>query len=401
MRRWWWVTLLTASCSSSGGDTGSAGDVDVAPGFDRNALLRSVADNVIVPNVGAFAQAATELETAVAAWAAEPGDATRRQDARDRWLDASLVWQRSEVLQVGPTGDAGVRTGGQSFRDEIYSWTLTNPCGVDQELVANQFDDPSYLDGRQVNVYGLDALEYLLYAESDANRCAPQAQINRDGRWDDLVRSGRLPERRAGYAAAVAARLRATADAHRSAWEAFRSDFVGAGSSGSAYGSAQQAIDELFAALFYVDLQVKDDKLGTPAGLSAKCLQDRCLDIAESEFADAGRGFVRQNLLGFERAFFGGDRTDAAATGFDDYLTAAGASDLSQSMVDLLDAALAESETLDPPLRASLAQDRSSDAFTGVVELHEAVRQLAALLQSQFVSVLALEIPNEGAGDND
>ncbi|MGF1508603.1 MAG: imelysin family protein [Myxococcota bacterium] len=401
------LCALAVACSSEGSSTDAADDSDpIAAGFDRQLLLQSIADNAVLPTARDFEEEAEELNDATSAWAADPSQGALRSAAQEAWLEASLVWQRMEVMQFGPTGDAGVRVGGQSFRDRIYSWGPASPnantCGVDQVLVANAFEEDGFFDSLPVTLYGLDALEYVLFVPTttEENGCAPQATINQDGSWEALVQSGNLQERRARYAMAVSERLMTDAEGHLAAWEGFRTSLVGAGTSGP-FASAQAALDDVFAGLFYVDLQVKDDKLGTPAGLSAKCLVDRCIDLAESDFADAGRAFVNANLEGAALVFFGGDRSSGSATGFDDYLTAAGATQLASELTSLLDAALAESAVLEPPLRVSLMQENSSPEFEALVDLHEAVRAFTAVLQSQFVSVLSLRIPNEGAGDND
>jgi len=401
-RPWTQGALLTvciglAACTSR--TSGSSDDgLDPAPGFDRNALLEDLADEVILPAVADFDGEAGDLVEAVEAWSAEPADAQRREAAQQAWLSASTTWQRLEVLQVGPAGgaggpSAGGRTGGQSLREEIYSGPFANPCRADQELVDRGYAQTDFFETSTVNAYGLDILEYLLFVDDGATRCSSFA-IDLD-QWNSLPDED-LQARRAEYAALVAARISDDAQRLDQAWASFRDDFVNAGRSGSAFDSAQDAIDEVFAALFYVDLVVKDDKVGTPAALNSRCLEDDCLEQSESQFAEASRVFVLANLESAREMFTAGQ-----GVGFDDYLSAAGSQELADTMVRQLDDSVASAQSFDFSIQAGIRAGRDSADFQEIADLHAAVRAFSNSLQSQFVSVLALEVPQEGAADND
>ena len=164
-------------------------------------------------------------------------------------------------MQIGSLGVASTRTGGAGLRDEIYSWPSTNRCRIDQELVEGNFDvapEERALGSELVNVRGLDALEDLLFYRGAESRCAPQIEIVADGRWAGI--QAELELRRDLYAAHVVARLSVDVTRLIDAWGAFRPSLVDA----SAYGSQRAARDEVFAALFYLDLQTKDAKLAIP-----------------------------------------------------------------------------------------------------------------------------------------
>lgn len=392
------IAFTLAGCSSSV-DGGSGDRSEVAPDFNRNALLASLADNVIIPSISSFVAEARSLDEEAQALAMSPEDAGQLAETRQAWLDATVAWQRIEVMQVGPAGgaggpSAGGRTGGQSLREEIYSGPAQNPCRVDQETLGNGFAADAFFETSTVNAYGLEVVEILLFDESTDHRCSSFA-ID-ESLWSALSES-ELRSRRAQYVARASARVFEDGERLLAAWNGgFRDAFAEAGNPGSPFRSAQDAVNEVFAAMFYVDLVVKDDKLGTPAGLSSRCLTDTCIDQAESRFADESRRFVRANLEGFSAMYTGGD-----GVGFDDFLTAAGAQDLANRMSERTNAAVTAAQDPEPPLISALRQGRGTPAFAEIEALHEEVRQLSELLQTQFVSVLALRIPQEGAGDND
>ncbi|NJK90172.1 MAG: imelysin family protein, partial [Myxococcales bacterium] len=284
----------------------------------------------------------------VESWAAAPSSTSARQAAQQAWVETVLLWQEAELMQVGPAGSSGAvgrRTGGRDLRDEIYYWPFANPCRVDQELVRNQFEGEGFFDSALPNVYGLDALEYLLFSESTSSACPPQADILQNGGWAGL--GEQLTQRRADFAAAVSVRLADDAERLRDAWTTgFRDGFVSAGQAGSPYRSAQAAIDEVFAAMYYIELRTIDLKLGAPPGLNQRCLRPTCPEQIESQYAGVARRAILRNMQGFAKMFFGGERSDPSAIGFDDYLTAAGAGPLAADMSARLEAAIVDNDML-------------------------------------------------------
>ena len=169
-----------APAGSSGGATsgdadGESGSAGSSAGADVTAqdVLVSLADNVFAPTHAAFSDAADVLSTAAATHAAavaDGGDTAASRDAVEAaYGDAARALQHVELLQLGPAaGSAGVQ--GEFLRDELYSWPAVNTCRIDQELVAGEYGAPDFTDTRLVNVYGFDALEYLLFNDSAENR---------------------------------------------------------------------------------------------------------------------------------------------------------------------------------------------------------------------------------------
>lgn len=381
-------------------------------GFDGAALLAEVADHAILPELRAFSEATQALRTRTADYAAASRGASveeaetgageaaiaARDAARDAWRVTMRQWQKLEVMQVGPAGSPGVFLGGLGLRDELYSWPTVHPCAIDQQLVANSFRADGYFGAKLVTTYGLDALEYVLFADSPDNACPAAATLNREGQWAALPEA-ELRQRRADYAEAVAQQLAEDARVLLQTWSAegenFRRRFVEAGAADSPYRSPADAINQLFAALYYIELQVKDRKLAVPAGLHVDCVQEVCPEQLESPFAHFARESIAANLEGFTALFFGGPEA-LGKLGFDDYLIAAGAPALVDEMRLRLQAAQEAVAADDRPLHRALVEDPAS-----VVTLHEAIKALTDLMKSQMVTTLNLDVPQEGAGDND
>lgn len=396
------ASLTCAFAILGGGCQPAAAPTDPTDGFDRQALLAQAADGVILPRLRAFAAAAITLAGATDELAAQTREgaahAAALAGAREGWRSAMQIWQELEVMQVGPAGTPGIMMGGQGLRDEIYSWPTVNACAIDQQLVANAFRTEGYFDAKLVTVYGLDALEYVLFREGRDNACPPAATLNAEGQWASLS-DDEVILRRHDYAAAVARHLARDAAVLLSAWEPgegnFRARFVEPGSAGSPYGNAAEAVDQVFAAMFYLELRTKDRKLGVPAGLHVDCANATCPEQLESRVAAHTVENLRANLAGFSALFFGG-AADGEGVGFDDYLRAAGAESLVGAMAEAIATANARIAAMEGDAEVTLAT--RPQAF---VEAYESLKGVGDLLKTQMVTALNLDVPQEGAGDND
>jgi predicted lipoprotein len=208
-------------------------------------------------------------------------------------------------------------------------------------------------------------------------------------------------QRRDAYAHAAAADVRSRAEALLDAWDAdggdFRTAFVEAGDDTRVFPLDHAALNALSNALFYVEIEVKDQKLGLPLGLGPDCVNApaACPDSVESRYARVSTDHLRQNLIGLRRAFEGCG-AQYSGLGFDDWLDAIGAEDLRARMLDALVGAQEAIESLDPPLEQALLSDPAQ-----VEGVHAAVKRFTDLLKTEFVSVLNLELPRAAATDND
>lgn len=372
-----------------------AGDGPEPVGFDRTAMLENLADNVIIATYDDFERAMATLssDTATYADAATVGPAPAAKAAAQASFRAALsVWERGEVMQVGPAAPS-YRPGGRDLRDEIYSWyDQVNPCAVDQQIVADEFEDEGFFSRKLTPVKGLDALEYVLFYDGADNACAAPATINTSGSWAALS-ADQLRIRRARYAAALSQYVESNAHTLCSAWhpenEDFRTAFVNG--EGDVYQSQAESIDAAFAAMYYVELMTKDHKLAEPLGLHVDCAADRCPEAAESQYAGLSRVALRENLVGF-RLMLTGDE----GYGFDDALAEVDAGDLATRMIGNVDAALALVDSDDRDV-ATLVQSDPDAAMA----LYDAVKLVTDDLKSQMVTALNLTVPDEGAGDND
>jgi uncharacterized protein len=366
---------------------------------ERRAFTTRLAQGIVVPQLQAFATQSEALRVAAQAWSATAGaGANEREAARQAWRDAMRTWQRLEVVQLGPAGSPTAFVGGQGLREGIYSWPQVNPCGVDQQLVLNEFTQPGWAAARLPNVLGLAALEYVLFVEGPDNVCPGAASINRDGTWQALSFE-QVVARRAGYAAVVAGDVAARAALLRDAWTGgFAEALSKAGEPGSPFATAQQAVDEVYAALFFVELRTKDRKIAVPAGIHVDCTAAAgvCPELAESPLSLTSRENIEENLRGARMVITGIGVDGQEGPGFDDLLAQRDQTAAATAMIEDLDAAIAAAAGFGATLEEAVVSDPGS-----VEALYLSVKAFTDHLKGTLPSLLGLRVPDEGAGDND
>jgi predicted lipoprotein len=207
-----------------------------------------------------------------------------------------------------------------------------------------------------------------------------------------------LPKARCKLAHALATDVAAQAVALHTAWRADGGNYVGvlstAGSSGSSISSAHEGVNRVSDGLYYVDRIVKDMKLAEPAGIAANVcatVQMPCLPEVELLLSDRASFAIRANLQTLRQVFTGVD-----GPSFDDFLRAVGQDALADRMTANLDAAIAKANALPDSFATTVQTDRDL-----VVQTHAAITLFTDDLKSQFLTVLALDIPDDVAADND
>lgn len=347
-------------------------------------VLVDVGAEVVVPALDRFLDEADALRDALVA-----GD---RDAAQAAFLVATATWQELEMMQMGPAGSSLQATGGADLRDEIYSWPTVNPCRVDQVTATGEYADEGFVEASLVNSYGLDAVEYLLFAEAGVNSCPSIVAPNEGGVWDTLGLA-EIASRRLDYALVAVDGVVDTAERLRDEWTepgGFGTALASPGDESSPFVDEVEALNAVFAAMLYLDTTTKSAKLGTPLGLRPETCSADCEDRIEAPHSGASTEWVVANLRGFRSMFTGG-----TGQGFDDLLRNLGEEELAERILANTDAAIAIGE-----VTGSLSELLPEQPEPGV-ELHEAIRLVTVDLKGDLATLLSLQIPREAAGDND
>jgi hypothetical protein len=150
--------------------------------------------------------------------------------------------------------------------------------------------------------------------------------------------------------------------------------------------------------MFYVDLMVKGMKLAEAAGIAVNAcqtVQTPCEREVELRYADRSTFAIRANLVALREAFTG-TTVSSTGPGFDDFLIALGHQDVADRMTASLDGAITAANALPDSFLSAL-----STSYSQVVATHAATKAFTDDLKSQFLTLLALEIPDDVATDND
>ncbi len=361
--------------------------------FTRAALLEAFGQ-CIFAEVEQF-EAQSQAFARVANENRNRGDERNIDQVRTAWEDAIDVWQRLELMQVGPAGRS-THPGGQHLREAIYPWPHRDHCEIDQNLV----NDLAGLDPDEVSpkAKGLWAAEYLLFNTDSQNACEPEDEINVSGSWAALD-ADTLNNRRADYAALNASAVADVATTLLDSWapsgQNFLAELTAAGNGSRTYGNKRVAVNAVSDALGYIDWGIKDKKLAQPLGLVG-CENDDCSQYLEARYSRRSKAHLRNNMLGFRKIFTGcGPQNEGL--GFDDYLDAMGAGNIGANIDRTSQAVL---EAIDGIEESSLL-DALNDDPESVQAVLEQIRALSNLLRTEFLVALNLELPQMVQGDND
>ena len=396
-----WVTLSAIGIATIAFELGCGVEQKESPegGETRDAFVGTLEDAWVVVDLQ-LAQTETvlaDLHSAIDALVDDSTNDATRTTAQDAWTAAMTEWQKMEVMKMGAAGDSLKVNGGQDLGYEIYSWPQSNRCLVDQRTARRDFDASDFFEQENVlgNSYGLDALEVLLFSPSYTHDC-PTNLIAHAELWDTLGESG-VAQARADYSLRIVDQTIVNIEQIRSDWEnGYGASLAQAGQDDSIFETDVAGLNAIFDALFYMEVQVKDKKIGWPLGLTS-CGQADCTGKIESPLAGSSHLWLAANLAGFRSLYTGNDSDEVI--GMHDFLVSLSdeGSQLADDVMTNLESAEAAVAGLDLPLNETIESDAS--LLAGV---HAAVKGMTDLLKNDFPEVIeGLEIPLEASGDND
>jgi uncharacterized protein len=358
--------------------------------FSKRAL-RSAAADCALYHYCRFEGGATELERDVADYVEAPSEQTLAA-AQAAFAQAMSLWSVAEFFQFGPAGSKAVSQGkdiyqGRGLRELIHAWPLTTRCRVEEQVALQGYqegmDESILVTGR-----GLFGLDYLLHYAGDDTSCMPSSAAGKE--WATLS-SEELTARKLDYAAALGSDVLTQIRELRAAWAEdggnFRPLFVDA----TGYPEDELKVMTVTAwSLIYIEREVKDWKLGVPAGYTLSAP----VTLPESPYSGLGTENLRANLRGF-RALFQGCGPEGEGLGFDDWLIAQGHGDLATDIVAAWQNAQATADAFPPIAQASPAE---------LEALYRAVKAVADLIKNDLFgdgSPLGLDLPEGVIGDTD
>lgn len=398
---------MTGSQSPSGGapsqppsDGGTAGapptatespcgdGPSVSRAFSKKNLLRSVGECAALRYCEANL-AFEELADVAASYEHDPGTENKRA-IQEAAREALAVWSRAELFQFGPAASAtDDPVGGVGLRDLIYSWPFISRCRVEEQVFGKAYDESGFdnLVKVPVNSRGLFAVEYLSFYEGSDTACTQFSIVNVNDAWSNTS-SEALSQMKREYLQAVTADVLSQSERLTEAWSTDGGNYGSKLANLEGYMNQQEALNLVAQSLLYIEVEVKDYKLGAPAGLYA----DAPLERPEGSFSLNATALIQENLRGFRDLFFG---CNGAGLGFDDWLIEAGHQELADEMATALDHA--ESAVNAFPELSSTTPEQ-------LAELHAEIKKVTSLLKSDLFgqgSPIGLTLPSSVEGDTD
>lgn len=345
------------ACEDNNGDM-------MAPGFDRSALLRSVGNELIIPNFESLQRSVNEMTQAANAFVDDPSEA-KLLALREAWQQAVIDHQHCSAFGFGP---ANLLLGPYA---EVLGVFPVNEQEVEENMSNPDFDLANSFDR---DIRGFYTVEYLIYG--------------RDKSTAELIAG--FDQNRKDYLLLILSELQNTFDEITQEWKtSYLQEFID--NDGTAAGSSIS----LYYNQFVKDYEnLKNFKVELPAGLSAgQSGPDERL--VEAYYSGQSKALIQAHFANTKNIWLGLDRNGKAIVGFDDYLsTVVGGEELvAQTLVaiDQIDQAIAQL----PPGR--LSDQVQSPAME---TLRDELQSNTANFKSSMSSLLGISITfNSGDGD--
>lgn len=356
------ATLLVFAFSSCDDDEAGGGDsVD----FDRGAMLRDAADELIIPNFTAFQGRVNELSSSVQTLLTDL-TADNLFEARVAWNQTAREHQNCSAFGFGP---------GELLLGPYATVLGAFPVSPDDIEANAQNPDFDLANAFETDIRGLYTIEYFLY--------------NKD-LSDQEVLDGLADPARQDYLLLITNELRTAIDGIVTEWNnGYRDEFV------ETTGTFAGSPISLYYNSFVKDYEnIKNFKLELPGGLSADAPTPDP-SLVESFYAGFSRPLIEQNWENIKNIYLGRTRDGEEIIGFDDYARA------TVGGPELVDRTLAGIEDIDAAVDGlppnSLFRNIEDP---GIRELRDVLQDNTANFKSSLSSLLGISITfNSGDGD--
>lgn len=370
------LSFMLVACQRAGlfdSGTGTGAAAAATGGFNRQALLTNVTDNLILPGHEALLNALRDLEAAARAFAATPDPGTL-EAVQKAWLNANLARMAVLTYRLGPVDD--------SLLHNRLDNRPARTSFIDNDILAATTPiDVATIDAIGSSSVGLGAIEYLLFDPAGGD-AAVVAAFGGDG-----------GARRRELLVALTAAMPPKAEELRRIWAADGANYAAAFIAADMdAGELQGSINMLTNQLIGDVEEIVNTRLGMPLGKRSNgALRP---DLVEAPYSGATLPRIIATLEGQRAAFTGGD-----GPGLDDYLNFVDAraldGPLSKAITTQFDAAIAALQAIDGPLETAIYDDP-----VGVEAAYQEVFDLLVLLKADMVNQMGLTLTfNDSDGD--
>ncbi|MGK0443127.1 MAG: putative lipoprotein [Bermanella sp.] len=392
-------TLALVACGGGSG-TGSSATQDACKNlesgtFNCSAMLNDLVEQAVRPVVSDLKTNLTQLNTDTISYCNDIDITANLNTAKESWLAVMNNIQQLQAMEFGPS--ANTETGLSFF----YSWEETSPLNVDIAVAKNTQSNAGLSDIN--NRKELKAIEYILFSPGTITNTESQnADVQN---WITATNgdTAAIQNDRCDYAKLVTANLATKAVSFENSWNTYDLS--------SEAATAQAAANEVTDALFFADKKIKDAKVKAALPQATNGMFDE--SKLESQYAFKSKDHLINNLKGLKRIF----TANGAGQGLDDYLTAAGESDVATLMIDQIDQAITNLEAIEGTLYAAVVAETtvsncialatSENNATNLSDIEKlcnfqyTIKQFTDELKEDFIIATQFTTPASASGDND
>ncbi|MCB9245660.1 MAG: imelysin family protein [Flavobacteriales bacterium] len=345
--------ILPAGCNDEGIDNSNK------DGFNRQELLRTWADSLILPGYTNYLQTLLDLKQSATDFIDKP-DTSALRKLRSSWLNSYIAWQYVALYEIGKAESV-------SLRDFTNTYP-TSPANIEKYLAngAPNLELPSTRSEQ-----GFPALDYLINGSAGSDTGIVNRYISEDGLG--------------AYTALLIDRLIDLTTQVRDHWDnGYRNQFM-ENSGSSASSSVNKIVNDY---MFYYERSLRAAKVGIPAGVfSSMPLSDR----VEAYYHPAASRTLFMHALQNCIYFFNGTRSVESSAGLAAYLdhlqTIQGGEQLSL-LINHQFVVITEKALL---LRESFKEQVEKDN-QGMLVLFDALQENVVLLKVDMMQALNIKV---------
>ena len=226
------LSIFIISCSSSSDDEQST-----IPEFDRSAVLKNYADNIIIPRLNNFRSSVDYLRESVDAYVDSP-DITTYTELHNSWLEAYINWQYVEMFNIGKA-------------EEIMFFSKTNTYPVNEGRIKENINSEKtdLSNPNDWSCQGFPGLDYMIHGIADSE--------------NEIINQYTQNPLNGKYLKVVINELNDNTDLVLNDWNTYRNTFVN-----SVENTATSAFNMLTNDfVYYFEKGLRTNKIGIPSGV--------------------------------------------------------------------------------------------------------------------------------------
>ncbi|MEB2778978.1 imelysin family protein [Algoriphagus sp. C2-6-M1] len=337
---------------------------------DRQPLLVSLTDRVILPGYEKLHQQVTGLQQTAAAFTENPNPITL-EATRSSFSATYLSWQSVAFFEFGPAFE-------QTLRAEMNTFPTDN-FSIENNVESGEFSLTGF---STLNRRGLPAMDYFLYGIGENDEATLEKYTS------DIY-----AQNRKDYLLAITDIMVAKVDEVYQGWLSsgnnYRAEFISKDGTdvGSSIGQMVNSLSQ------YLEQFTRDARIGIPLG---KRSQGTIIARnVEAYYSGLSVSLAVKNVAGIRNFYLG---TDGQSNGIGFYhflqdLKAGNDGMLAERILDQLDLALSQTEAMPSPLSEAMDQNSSL-----VDAAHTELQKLVIIIKTEMPSALGVLITYQ---DND